>query len=90
MLETIRKTAQALELARKNEPLISGERIMPDKEAIIMVIDLLQSLMFPGYFGRIKNEYSIGHLLSSMTAIRHIFDFVGAIHESPDFDANVI
>ena len=31
MQDVIRKTAQALELSRKNEPLISGERIMPDK-----------------------------------------------------------
>ncbi|MBR4304054.1 MAG: serine acetyltransferase [Clostridia bacterium] len=90
MLETIRKTAQALELARKNEPLISGERIMPDKEAIIMVIDLLQSLMFPGYFGRIKNEYSIGHLLSSMCAILHTQIVASSALSGCELDADSI
>ena len=68
MQNVIHNTAQALEKARTKEPLISCDRVMPDKDDIIKVIDLLQSLMFPGYFGRIKNEYSIGYLLSKMAA----------------------
>lgn len=71
MQNVIRKTAQELELSRQKNPLISSQRVMPDREAIISTIDDLRAIIFPGYFGKVKDEYSIGHLLSNVCATLH-------------------
>ncbi|MBR3865078.1 MAG: serine acetyltransferase [Clostridia bacterium] len=66
MQDMIRNTVQKLEENRQSEPMISSQRIMPDKSVIISIIDDLQAIIFPGYFGKITDEYSLGHLVSSV------------------------
>ncbi|MBQ7624903.1 MAG: serine acetyltransferase [Clostridia bacterium] len=65
MSDVLKKTVAALEEARLNAPYFKEARLLPDKDDIISVLDKLQRILFPGYFGK-SDEYFIGWTLADV------------------------
>ncbi len=65
MSEALNKAISALEKVRKTSPYFNEAGVLPDKSDIISVIDRLQKVIFPGYFGK-ADGYFIGWTLSSV------------------------
>ena len=65
MSDILNKTVSALEKTRRTSPYFSKARILPDRDDIISVLDRLQKVIFPGYFGK-SDEYFIAWTLASV------------------------